>query len=186
MEDDRQGSASPRSEGTLSLPSDVLSRLKVEVERLTPAQRKELADYLAHLRHQAGAGSPDKLRHLEQVHGSLGRLMLSVYHIPILPLPVLLGRGTDAKALRDATAHLESFWSDCRRLDSAILPHQWTTMVDLCVRLWASRAHQIPNVPLTLRTVCNQAAHTAALFDQAFPGYMASGLVRLSLSKPQI
>ena len=165
------------------VPTTDLSSIKEQIDRLSAKQRKEIKDYLAYveLKHGSEDRTGDEQRKEMILLDLVQERLTQVLRVKPMPYQIF-ARTPSYKALQEAIAHLDVFTSSVQT--GGALPLSMakrTALYRLCVSHWESRVNAI-GIPLGIKTLLQQAEHTPGLFDKAYPGYLASGLVDWVLS----
>lgn len=170
----RRVSSPPAAPGSIKMPE-----VKAFLKACSKSELKEVESFIAFLAlteddaKAAAHRSPSSDRWegvlLDLVNEHLAQLM------GVRPIPFnVFARTSTYKALQEGVVYLEMF-EQAARVEPA--GPQRKALWRVCVSLWARRVLSLPSVPLSARTMLQQAEHTAGLFDQSFPGYLATGRV---------
>lgn len=148
-----------------------VKELKDSLRSLSKAELKEVADYALMLSVETGQGYD---RGEEMLYESLGLAIKAATNEVPMPFTALR-KGTMYPKFREVRKQIEDFVtsSGIGKLSTPERKKFYNTIA----RVLVERVQEL-DVPVGLKTVMNQAAGISGHFDRAFPGYIASGLVR--------
>ena len=148
-----------------------VKELKEALRALPKTELKEIADYALMLSVETGQGYD---RGEEMLYESLCLAIREVTNEQGMPFTAMR-KGTMYPKFREVRKQIEDFISSSG-VGKLSTPEKKKFFNTIC-RVLVERVQEL-DVPVGLKTVMNQAAGVGGHFDRAFPGYIASGLVR--------
>ncbi len=160
----------------------VLDDFKETIGRLSDQELRALDDLIAY---QRRLKKPTKASGLEHDEEFVFDLVQRYLHdmTKLRPMPISVAKKFPSfKRVETATVHLNYFAQSVEDTGCELNQMRRLALYRLCIEQWGRRCTEL-NIPLSLTAMCNQAEHTAGLFDHAYPGYLASSTVHWVLDR---
>ena len=161
----------------------VFDDFKESIGWLSDKELQALDDLIAFARHRKRSSSgPHNLEHDQEfVFDLVQRYLHDMTRLR--PMPISVAKKLPSfKRVETATVHLDHFAQSVEDTGCELNQMRRLALYRLCIEQWGRRCTEL-NIPLSLTAMCNQAEHTAGLFDHAYPGYLASSTVHWVLDR---